>query len=106
MEGHTPVSIVSSYSLVVKNSAAGCFLSVDNPEFEVSLNTWLRSTARLTGTKVMCAEGGCGVCVVMITRRVPGTSHTKSFAANSVSLDSFQLLAYMCYIFYFFTSWH
>ncbi len=32
----------------------------------VSLNEWLRSQPRLTGTKRMCGEGGCGVCVVTV----------------------------------------
>ncbi len=35
----------------------------------VSLNEWLRSQPRLTGTKRMCGEGGCGACVV--TARLP-----------------------------------
>ena len=31
-----------------------------------SLNYWLRNEAGLTGTKLMCNEGGCGSCVVLL----------------------------------------
>lgn len=32
----------------------------------LTLNDWLRAQPGLTGTKRMCAEGGCGCCVVAV----------------------------------------
>ena len=36
------------------------------------------------GTKVMCREGGCGCCVVSVTRRDMSSSKDETKAVNSV----------------------
>ncbi|GAB0088992.1 Xanthine dehydrogenase [Sergentomyia squamirostris] len=40
----------------------------ENPNPEETLLTYLRQRLRLCGTKLGCAEGGCGACTVMVSR--------------------------------------
>lgn len=65
--------------------------TVNGLPFEVPLDirsdtplvTFLRNHAGLKGTKYMCKEGGCGACIVTLTRRHPNTKENVSFAINS-----------------------
>lgn len=80
---HPPVSV----SLV--NATASLFVFVPSAvtPYEVtpdtSLNTYLRTNKQLLGTKFMCLEGGCGVCVVTLRRPHPVTKQTQTIAVNS-----------------------
>ncbi|XP_066268460.1 uncharacterized protein [Branchiostoma lanceolatum] len=56
---------------------------VPNPDPLMTLNEWLRSQRGLTRTKVMCGEGGCGCCVVMVTHPDPTNGGTLSYTVNS-----------------------
>lgn len=49
----------------------------------VSLSTYLRTKLNLFGTKFMCNEGGCGVCVVSMKRMHPVRRVFDQFAVNS-----------------------
>lgn len=52
----------------------------------MSLNTYIRDYAKLTGTKFMCRKGGCGACTVTVGRSHPATQTYETFALNSVML--------------------
>ncbi|XP_076038721.1 uncharacterized protein LOC143023927 isoform X2 [Oratosquilla oratoria] len=55
------------------------------------LTEFLRTVARLSGVKVLCLEGGCGVCTVVATTPDLELGGTKTF-----SLQSCQALVYGC----------
>ncbi|CAH1231902.1 XDH [Branchiostoma lanceolatum] len=56
---------------------------VQNADPAMTLNEWLRYRRGLTGTKVMCREGGCGCCVVMVTHPNLTNGGTCSYSLNS-----------------------
>ena len=41
---------------------------VSGADAQLTLSDFLRKSERLTGTKVVCAEGDCGSCTVLIGR--------------------------------------
>ncbi|XP_067656037.1 uncharacterized protein [Haliotis asinina] len=49
----------------------------------LSLNEFMRSQGVSYGTKVMCMEGGCGVCLVTTTLHDPITKTTQTYTVNS-----------------------
>ena len=59
-----------------------------------SLNHYLRATGVSRGTKQMCNEGGCGVCLVTATLYDP---FTKSYTVHTVnSVGSWTILLTFC----------
>lgn len=47
----------------------------------MTLAEWLRYKRSMTGTKIVCAEGDCGACTVMLARPVRGSKKTTTFEA-------------------------
>lgn len=57
---------------------------IDRPDPRTLLVDWLRSPAvGLTGTKIGCGQGGCGLCTVMLSRWDPGTGKVIHESINS-----------------------
>uniref|UniRef100_T1P8E3 Molybdopterin-binding domain of aldehyde dehydrogenase n=1 Tax=Musca domestica TaxID=7370 RepID=T1P8E3_MUSDO len=50
---------------------------------DITLNTFIRDYAGLPGTKFMCQEGGCGVCVCTVTNKDPVSGEIRTRAVNS-----------------------
>ncbi len=51
---------------------------------QTSLARYLRTYLGLTGTKIMCAQAGCGACVVTASHTNPATGEEMIHSVNSV----------------------
>ncbi|XP_013414652.1 xanthine dehydrogenase/oxidase-like [Lingula anatina] len=76
-----PVSSKSREALVVYVN--GKKIVENNPDPETTLIQFLRLKLRLPGTKLGCAEGGCGACTVMVSRYDNINSEVTHTAVNA-----------------------
>ncbi|KAK6190255.1 hypothetical protein SNE40_002166 [Patella caerulea] len=77
----------STFSMTVNGQS----YTVDNSyPGSTSLNEFLREKGISPGTKVMCIEGGCGVCVVSATIMDPVTSKPRTYTVNSCCVPLLQ----------------
>ena len=70
----------------IRFSLNGKEVELNGPSSQASLNDWIRSQPGLTGTKKMCGEGGCGCCVVSLTKTDLLTKKQVTIAVNSVRI--------------------
>lgn len=63
---------------------------VDARKASMNLSEYLRESLNLTGTKVVCSEGDCGACTVLVHRYSRNEKETFS-AVNSCILPLYQL---------------
>ena len=69
----------------------GRALRVTGDDAFLTLAEFLRRRRRLTGTKVVCAEGDCGACAVLIGRVSPDEGSIQYASVNSCIQMMFQL---------------
>eukprot|EP00795_Rhopilema_esculentum_P002081 gene2081-17651_t len=70
---------------------------VINPEPNLYLTDWLRDKVFLKGVKKLCNEGGCGICIVAISKDDPIAHPQSIVAVNSclqpvISLDGYHII--------------
>ncbi|KAH7296056.1 hypothetical protein KP509_26G007100 [Ceratopteris richardii] len=58
-------------------------VEIASPDPSMTLLTFLRSHARLTGTKLGCGEGGCGACLVLLASYDPISKQVQESSINS-----------------------
>ena len=75
-----PLFLTSSFLLY-------CFSAGQEYGASTSLNDFLRQSRASMGTKVMCKQGGCGICIVEAKMQLSPSQPKVSATVNSVGLS-------------------
>lgn len=65
--------------------------TVKGQEIFQPLSSYLRYQNQLTGTKVVCAEGDCGACTIMMAKWSPNQKRNQYFSINSCIAMTFAM---------------
>src|SRR5277367_1365047 len=75
-------SITTSYDDILRFYLNGTRVVLDSIDPEITLLEYLRGIG-LTGTKLGCAEGGCGACTVVVSQYNPTTKKIYHASVNA-----------------------
>ncbi|RAL61523.1 hypothetical protein DID88_009562 [Monilinia fructigena] len=75
-------SVTTTYDDTLRFYLNGTRVVIDNMDPEITLLDYLRGIG-LTGTKLGCAEGGCGACTVVVSQYNPTTKKIYHASVNA-----------------------
>ena len=79
---HSLASITADYDETIRFYLNGTRVVLDTIDPEITLLEYLRAIG-LTGTKLGCAEGGCGACTVVVSQYNPTTEKIYHASVNA-----------------------